>query len=149
MGLADMLRDPLFDLVHPLQGPVLLGGVRGFFEADPSVLEEPPQGGDVPPGRNAERDFHGEKRANESHESTTDPDARLYRKGNGRLQPNPIAQAAGGADMTTPAIRPDHLSPVIAPDNVPQRRIQKRKISAKTAAAHVNKNTLAHFSAAC
>ncbi|MCK5362604.1 MAG: IS5 family transposase [Gammaproteobacteria bacterium] len=39
---------------------------------------------DAPPGRNAERDFHGEKRSNETHESTTDPDARLYRKGNGR-----------------------------------------------------------------
>jgi hypothetical protein len=36
------------------------------------------------PGRNVERDFHGEKRSNESHESTTDPEARLYRKGNGR-----------------------------------------------------------------
>ena len=39
---------------------------------------------DTPPGRNGERDFHGEKRSNESHESSTDPDARLYRKGNGR-----------------------------------------------------------------
>ncbi len=27
-------------------------------------------------------DFRGEKRSNETHESTTDPDARLYRKGN-------------------------------------------------------------------
>ena len=36
------------------------------------------------PGRNGERDFHGEKRSNETHESTTDPDARLYRKGNSR-----------------------------------------------------------------
>lgn len=35
-------------------------------------------------GRNAERDFHGEKRSNETHESTTDGEARLYRKGNGR-----------------------------------------------------------------
>ena len=42
-------------------------------------------GGDGPgPGRNVERDFHGEKRSNESHESATDPEARLYRKGNGR-----------------------------------------------------------------
>ena len=42
-------------------------------------------GGDAPgPGRNGERNFHGEKRSNESHESTTDADARLYRKGNGR-----------------------------------------------------------------
>ena len=35
-------------------------------------------------GRNQERDFHRHKRSNETHESTTDTDARLYRKGNGR-----------------------------------------------------------------
>ena len=45
------------------------------------------EGGDGPPaagGRNAERDFHGEKRTNDTHASTTDPDARLYRKGRGK-----------------------------------------------------------------
>jgi len=36
------------------------------------------------PGRNAERDFHGERRSNKTHASTTDPDARLYRKGPGK-----------------------------------------------------------------
>ena len=35
-------------------------------------------------GRNRERNFHGQKRSNETHESTSDPDARLYRKGNGK-----------------------------------------------------------------
>jgi transposase len=46
--------------------------------------------GDVPPsggagsGRNAERDFHGERRKNDTHSSTTDPDARLFRKGAGK-----------------------------------------------------------------
>jgi hypothetical protein len=35
-------------------------------------------------GRNAERSFHKEKRSNETHESTTDPEALLYRKGSGR-----------------------------------------------------------------
>lgn len=35
-------------------------------------------------GGNAERDFHGEKRRNDTHQSTTDPEARLYRKGNGK-----------------------------------------------------------------
>ena len=40
----------------------------------------PPTGG----GRNAERDFHGERRRNATHVSTTDPDARLYRKGGGK-----------------------------------------------------------------
>ena len=48
------------------------------------------EGGDEPPpgdaggGRNAERDFHGERRCNDTHASTTDPDARLYRKGRGK-----------------------------------------------------------------
>ena len=35
-------------------------------------------------GRNGDRDFHGEKRSNETHASTSDPEARLYRKGNGQ-----------------------------------------------------------------
>jgi hypothetical protein len=34
-------------------------------------------------GRNPSTDFRGEKRSNETHESTTDPDAMLYRKGPG------------------------------------------------------------------
>ena len=42
--------------------------------------DEPPAGG----GRNAEADFHGQKRSNETHASTTDADARLYRKGPGK-----------------------------------------------------------------
>jgi transposase len=36
------------------------------------------------PGRNAERHFHKEKRSNETHRSTTDPEARLYKKGDGQ-----------------------------------------------------------------
>lgn len=36
------------------------------------------------PGRNGERNFHNEQRSNETHASTTDPDARLYRKAAGR-----------------------------------------------------------------
>lgn len=42
---------------------------------------EPPVGGG---GRNAEADFHGQKRTNDTHGSTTDPDARLYKKGKGK-----------------------------------------------------------------
>ena len=34
-------------------------------------------------GRNAPADFRGQKRSNTTHRSTTDPDARLYRKGPG------------------------------------------------------------------
>lgn len=36
------------------------------------------------PGRNAKRCFHKEKRSNETHRSTTDPEARLYKKGYGQ-----------------------------------------------------------------
>ena len=43
--------------------------------------DEPPAAGG---GRNRERDFHGQKRSNATHASTTDPDARLYRKGRGK-----------------------------------------------------------------
>ena len=35
-------------------------------------------------GRNAERDFRGERRSNATHASSTDADARLYRKGRGQ-----------------------------------------------------------------
>ncbi len=36
------------------------------------------------PGRNGERDFHGEQRTNDTHASTTDPEAKLFRKGRGK-----------------------------------------------------------------
>jgi transposase len=42
-------------------------------------VDEPPGG-----GRNASRDFHGERRRNDSHASTTDGEARLLRKGAGK-----------------------------------------------------------------
>ncbi len=35
-------------------------------------------------GRNAEVDFHGQKRSNDTHESTTDSDAKLVRKSDGK-----------------------------------------------------------------
>ena len=51
--------------------------IKSFRPKDGSG--EPPS-----PGRNGERNFHKEKRSNETHASTTDPDARLYRKADGR-----------------------------------------------------------------
>jgi transposase len=64
------------------------------FSVDGTLIEawasmksfRPKDGSDEPPGggRNAEADFHGRKRSNETHASTTDPDARLYRKGKGK-----------------------------------------------------------------
>ena len=63
------------------------------FSVDGTLIEawasmksfRPKDGSGEPPaaGRNGERDFHGEKRSNETHASTTDPDARLYKKSPG------------------------------------------------------------------
>jgi transposase len=64
-----------------------------LIEAWASMKSFVPKDGSNPPadkghggggGRNAERDFHGEKRTNDTHFSTTDPDARLFRKGPGK-----------------------------------------------------------------
>ena len=65
------------------------------FSVDGTLIEawaspksfRPKDGSGEPPvaGRNGERDFHGEKRRNETHTSATDPDARFYRKGPGQL----------------------------------------------------------------
>src|SRR3954468_12087502 len=64
------------------------------FSVDGTLLEawastksfQPKDGSGPPPdgGRNGEQDFHGQKRSNDTHASTTDPDARLYRKGRGK-----------------------------------------------------------------
>jgi IS5 family transposase len=64
------------------------------FSVDGTLLEawastksfRPKDGSGPPPaaGRNGEQDFHGQRRSNETHASTTDPDARLYKKGGGK-----------------------------------------------------------------
>jgi len=66
------------------------------FSVDGTLIEawastksvKPKDGSGEPPtkggGRNAEADFHGQRRTNETHASTTDPEARLYRKGRGK-----------------------------------------------------------------
>jgi transposase len=51
--------------------------IKSFRAKDSS--DDPPG-----PGRNAERNFHKQKRSNETHQSTTDPQAKLYRKGDGQ-----------------------------------------------------------------
>ncbi len=58
-----------------------------LIQAWPSHRSFVPRDGDgpgagSPSGRNQERDRKGRPRSNETHRSTTDPDARLFRKGN-------------------------------------------------------------------
>lgn len=50
---------------------------------DETGAKDPPDGNGFKPS-NPEVDFHGLKRTNETHASTTDPEARLYRKGRGK-----------------------------------------------------------------
>ena len=62
------------------------------FSVDGTLLEawashksfQPKDGPSAPPplGRNAEVDFHGQRRSNQTHASTTDPEARMARKSN-------------------------------------------------------------------
>lgn len=59
---------------------------------------EPPEG-----GRNGERDFRKEKRSNETHASTTDPDARLYRKSKG--QESRLAYLGHGLELLVAILR--------------------------------------------
>jgi transposase len=61
------------------------------FTVDGTLIEawashksfRPKDGGEPPSGNGREVDFHGERRNNETHQSTTDPDARLYKKSKG------------------------------------------------------------------
>ena len=64
------------------------------FSVDGTLIEawasiksfQPKDGSGEPPGpgRNGERNFHGERRRNDTHVSTTDPEAKLFRKGLGK-----------------------------------------------------------------
>ncbi len=51
--------------------------MKSFRPKDGS--DNPPEGG----GRNPDVDFRGQKRSNETHASTTDPDCRIYKKSEG------------------------------------------------------------------
>jgi len=89
---GDIAREFMAAVLNQAEVRALLS--REHFSVDGTLIEawasmksfraqdgsgEPPTGG----GRNAERDFHGEKRSNATHASTTDPDAWLYRKSPG------------------------------------------------------------------
>jgi len=53
-------------------------GLKSFQKVDQAPSRPPDDPG------NPTVDFHGEKRSNQTHESSTDPDARLARKGGGK-----------------------------------------------------------------
>src|SRR6516225_4834066 len=58
--------------------------------------------GDPPsPGRNGERHFHGEQRSNETHSSTTDPEAKLAKNRNGFVVEAELRQVSGMVERET------------------------------------------------
>ena len=63
---------------YPCDGGVA-GGVRSLLSSASSDSSDPPAG-----GRNPDVDFRGKSLSNDTHQSTTDPQARLYRKGQGK-----------------------------------------------------------------
>jgi transposase len=81
--LAAILADPA---VKPLLSTEHFSVDGTLIEAWASMKSFRPKDGSgepLAPGRNGAREFHGEKRSNETHASTTDPDARLYKKSPG------------------------------------------------------------------
>jgi transposase len=89
---ADVAREFLAALMGLAEVKALLSS--DHFSVDGTLIDawasmksfQPKDGSGSPPGpgRNGERDFHGQKRSNETHASTTDPDARLYKKSDGQ-----------------------------------------------------------------
>src|SRR3972149_9985628 len=68
------------------------------FPVDGTLIEawasqksfRPKQEGEPPTSTPREADFHGQRRSNQTHQSTTDPEARLHKKSKGseaRLSP--------------------------------------------------------------
>ena len=82
--LAAVLADPQ---VKPLLSDEHFSVDGTLIEAWASMKSfRPKDGSGEPPtpGRNGEADFRGEPRSNDTHASTTDPDARLYKKAAGQ-----------------------------------------------------------------
>jgi|ERR1700733_1533576 len=57
--------------------------LKSFVPKDTKNRDKDDDGNGFKP-RNPEVDFHGQKRSNDTHQSTTDPEARLYKKSDGQ-----------------------------------------------------------------
>jgi transposase len=89
---ADIARELFKAIVEQARVTGLLSDEH--FSVDGTMIEawasqksfRPKDGSDEPPpggSRNADQNFHGQPRANDTHASTTDPEARLYKKTHG------------------------------------------------------------------
>ena len=76
------LRKYLSDQHFTVDGTLLEAAWASVKSFTPRDGDPPATGGGG--GRNPEVDFHGQKRSNQTHQSTTDPEALLFRKGSGQ-----------------------------------------------------------------
>ena len=78
--VAEARRRRLLSAEHFTVDGTLLEAWASLKSYRPRDDDDPPAGG----GRNAEVDFRGQRRRSETHVSSTDPEARLYRKAAGQ-----------------------------------------------------------------
>lgn len=78
--LEEAGRRRLLSEEHFTVDGTLLEAWASLKSVRPKDEQDPPAGG----GRNPDRDFHGERRVNDTHASTTDSEARLYTKSKGQ-----------------------------------------------------------------
>ena len=106
--------------------------------------EEPPRDDDDGDGQNPSNrwvNWHGEKRSNQTHESKTDPEARLARKGAGQvLAAGPFAARADGKPQwpdhgSGPARRPAARPNAMRPWRCWSRPTRNRRLDPKTLGA--------------
>jgi transposase len=109
------------------------------FSVDGTLLEawastksfRPKDGSGPPPdaGRNSEQDFRGERRGNETHASTTAPDARLFRKSPGET--SSASEPCPDGEQERPdrrRRRHPRLGPRRAPGGAAPDRAQRRPV---------------------
>jgi len=76
-----------------------------LIEAWASISSFRPKDGDPSGGMGSGENFRGERRRNDTHESKTDPDARMYRKGEGKKSAAVISGSAVDGRTTRLSVR--------------------------------------------
>jgi len=83
-GAAAVLAQPKVKTVLSSEHPSVNGTLLEAWASTKSFRPKDGSGSPLDAGCNGEMDFHGQKRNNEKHASTTDLDAPLSRKGRGK-----------------------------------------------------------------
>src|SRR5437016_12948415 len=101
------------------------------FSVDGTLIEawashksfQPKDGSDDGDGSN----FHGQRRKNDTHQSTSDPQAKLYRKAAGAKPSSAIWAMRSWRTATVLLLTAPSHRPAASPSGVPLRRCSRRK----------------------